>query len=478
MNKVSSYFIELNQTLAKVLNKESTLLSIFDAFKTKEFNLIEKYDYLETERKLEEFKGVLDKITSIIYSPHIKVSESEIILRSELSGHLSRESFFDTTKDTKLWKKKNNELTPEYVHTKENIDSIDCYENQFICLLINEINEEFNIIRDSLSFVNDSLEEHFEEKGITFNEYGIFNSLKEYAYPYRGIFIEPNASIDKIFHLINRLSRKLKNIMSTEFYKVCSKTTISYNVLPTNVLLHDGLYNYCYRYFKTNYLFKKDDNFTLETLFFNYFLLNMFNYMYEKGIGKGNKKITDYYHLDENGKLKIPYISFKKDLFAFKISDGSYKNGIEIEVKFVDKSGNLHTKVEEKQIAKYYLLTTYSLNEDNYKKLNPILLDLSKKYDNVIIITMNNEIHLYNNVLTLSLFKDNHITLFKNLFASLTMLFVSSKDQYKYKCPVCGAKSVYEVMNHYECEECNSKYSFINASGSDLLWIKSLRRKY
>ena len=145
--------------------------------------------------------------------------------------------------------------------------------------------------------------------------------------------------------------------MSTEFYKVCSKTTISYNVLPTNVLLHDGLYNYCYRYFKTNYLFKKDDNFTLETLFFNYFLLNMFNYMYEKGIGKGSKKITDYYQLDENGKLRIPYILFKKDLFAFKISDGNYKNGIEIEVKFVDKSGNSHTKVEEKQIAKYYLLT-------------------------------------------------------------------------------------------------------------------------
>ena len=106
MNKVSSYFIELNQTLAKVLNKESTLLSIFDAFKTKEFNLIEKYDYLETERKLEEFKGVLDKITSIIYSPHIKVSESEIILRSELSGHLSRESFFDTTKDINYGKRR------------------------------------------------------------------------------------------------------------------------------------------------------------------------------------------------------------------------------------------------------------------------------------------------------------------------------------------------------------------------------------
>ena len=69
MNKVSSYFVELNQTLAKVLNKESTLLSIFDAFKTKEFNLIEKYDYLETEHKLEEFKGVLDKVISIDQSP-------------------------------------------------------------------------------------------------------------------------------------------------------------------------------------------------------------------------------------------------------------------------------------------------------------------------------------------------------------------------------------------------------------------------
>ena len=478
MPKLRSYFIDLNQKIANVLSKESTLLSLFDALNNNELSLTENFDFSETEKRLEEFKTVLDKITSIIYSPHINVSNNDIIIRSELSGNLSRDSFFDTTKDTKLWKRKNKEFTPEYVHTKENIDSFDCYENRFICLLINEIKNEFNLILSSLSIVNDSLEEHFEQKGLTFNEFGLLEQLGSYSYPYKGIFVESDASFDKILSLANRISKKLKNISGTEFYKICSKHTISYNILPTNVLLHDGLYNFCYKFFKNNYLFKKDGDLTNDTMFYNYFLLCLFDYMTKNGIGKGSKKITNYYHLDENSKLKIPSILFKKNYFTYKIEEGKFKNGLEIEVHFVGKSGILSSKVDEKSIARFYLLSLYSFDEDTYANINPLLLELSKKYDNVIVVTMNNEIHLYNNVLTLSLFKNNRVDLFKNLFSAFNMLFVSNEDQYKYKCPVCGSKNVYESLNRFECEECNSKYTFVIDKKQELLWIKSLRRKF
>ena len=57
-----------------------------------------------------KLKEVLDKITSIVFRPHIKSSTEEIIQRSELSSSLSVQSFNDTIKDTKLWKNKRGEM--------------------------------------------------------------------------------------------------------------------------------------------------------------------------------------------------------------------------------------------------------------------------------------------------------------------------------------------------------------------------------
>ena len=91
---------------------------------------------------------------------------------------------------------------------------------------------------------------------------------------------------------------------------------------------------------------------------------------------------------------------------------------------------------------------------------------------------MSNYLHEYNNVISLSVFKKNHETLFKNLFASFTMLFLADKEEYIDKCPVCGAKNVYQKEDHYECSNCNASYSFFKAHEDDALWIKSLRRKY
>ena len=136
MNKITTYFVNFTAKLNRIVSKNNSFGDVYKALKNNRIKFNDKYDFEETKKKLEEFNKVLDKVISIIYAPHIEVSTSEIVLRSEQAGRLSRESFFDTTRDTKLWKRKNHELTPEYVHTKENIDTIDNYENRFISLLL------------------------------------------------------------------------------------------------------------------------------------------------------------------------------------------------------------------------------------------------------------------------------------------------------------------------------------------------------
>ena len=115
MNRVTSYFVKFNAKLNRIVSKNNFFGDVYNALKTNKIKFNDKYDFEETKNKLEEFSKVLDKIISIIYAPHIEVSTSDIVVRSEQAGRLTRDSFFDTTRDTKLWKRKNHELTPEYL---------------------------------------------------------------------------------------------------------------------------------------------------------------------------------------------------------------------------------------------------------------------------------------------------------------------------------------------------------------------------
>ena len=476
MNKITTYFVNFTAKLNRIVSKNNSFGDVYKALKNNRIKFNDKYDFEETKKKLEEFNKVLDKVISIIYAPHIEVSTSEIVIRSEQAGRLSRESFFDTTRDTKLWKRKNHELTPEYVHTKENIDTIDNYENRFISLLVSKISDEFEIIRNSMEFVSDSLEEHFETSGITFNEYSIFNSFKEFSYPYEGIFVKPLTSVARINKLINRLNKRIKNIKGTTFYKITSKKKIADAIMLTNVLLHDEKYNYCYKYYKNNYLFENKESFDFNIAFKNYVKASLINYLVKSAVGRSGANLKSKVYLDETKNFHFNKIIFKKDIFSYFMSEDY--DGVIVEVHFLNESKYTKLKVGDNRLARFYLLPVFSLDEDNKDYINERLLSLSKNYDNVILITMANYLHEYNNSICLSVFKSNHDILFKNLFSSFTMLFLVDSEEYKFKCPVCGAKNVYRKDDHFECSKCNSSFSFVDVKGEDALWIKSLRRKY
>lgn len=422
------------------------------------------YDFEEIESKLIEYKNVLDKITSIIYKPHIKVSTNPIILRSETAPSLTPSSFLDTVKDTKLWKLKNDKYTPEYVHSFENIDVIDNYENRFIATLISLIADQFEILKNSISFINNSFEEHYFTKTTNFTKYGLYQNYKLFDYPYDTFFNEKHDNIDNLINKINKLNKKIKSIKGTEFYKVNSKIRLdNQNIIPTNVLIHDELYNYCFKFYKTNFKEKNIDKDLLSNFYFNYFVTSFLDYLKNKKLKINFKK--SLINLDQNLMLNFSNLKFKKDLLSFEISRSKdLINGIEVEVV-----------VKELDIkAKYLLVIKEVLNE-----LNDLSLDIYKNYDSVIFITMNNLIKKYQNVINYSPFDKNlnKDDVLDNLFKSFSLVYKVSSESYIKKCPICGEESINKNKDNYECLKCGAKYSLFNINKENLMWIKSIRRK-
>ncbi len=463
MSKVNDYIFKFDQEIIKLVKNIGfkDFLEILS-----KFSLSTSYDFEDIALTLNEIKNVLDKITSIIYKPHIKTDVTPIIKRSELISSFNKDSFIDTVKDTKLWKEKGLEFTPEYVHSIENIDTIDNYENKFIVLLIDCIDENFNEIKDSLSFINDSIEENYQTKSTNFTKYGIYQEFDTFKYPYESFFNLYDESITTLRDNISKINRRIKNIKASEFYKNLAKSKLNLgNIIPTNVLIHDELYNYCYRYFKNNILTNEENKLSLNDFLYNYFVVNLIKYLNINKVRSNYRTSLTF----KNNLINFGVINFKKEFINFSISHNLNLNGLDIDVTFnEDKENN----------SKYLILFEYNLIENNYSNLKRIIEQNQNKYSEIILITSNNVIKKFDNVMYFSIYDSfkNKINLFNNLFKSFSFIFKVSSKSYKHKCPVCGEHNIYQINKNYQCLDCKSRYSLFDFNNQKLLWIKSLRR--
>ena len=94
---------------------------------------------------------ILSVITSIVVRPHIANKREEVIIRSDLVSSFPSESFKLTMQDPSLWKIKDFEYYPEYLHYFQNVDELNIYENRFICMVIDLIDEELRKMREFYS---------------------------------------------------------------------------------------------------------------------------------------------------------------------------------------------------------------------------------------------------------------------------------------------------------------------------------------
>ncbi|MBO8427224.1 MAG: TFIIB-type zinc ribbon-containing protein [Firmicutes bacterium] len=470
------YLENITLKIKSYVNKHNDFSDLYNLLLTSKIKLNYKYNYNEALIKASEIKLVLDKIISIIYKPHIKSITNEVILRSELVNNVSVDSFRKTTKDIKLWKlKDNNKLTPEYVYSLENIDTIDTYENRFISLLVDTLDKVNKEILLNLNPLMTSIEETYERSGLSYGVNSIMSDLvNNHLYPYSDLLTKVKTSKASVYKVVKSISTKIKHIKGSEFYKLTSKKLTYKNILPTNILLHDPLYNYCYKYYKENYLNEDLDNLNKDTYYYNYVLISLIKHLALLNIGKTSISKSSKVYIDNNKRLRFNKIAFKKGLFSFILNEDPSNLGFYIETKLTNRAIRVDTKVNNTYKNLNYVLTSLNFYKDNEDRLIKTLKNSYAINNN--LFTMNNLIGNYDNVINLSIYKEDSETILNNYLSSLVMLFNCDLDLIKTKCPVCGRNEISFDGYNYRCLNCGSYFSINDTSKGSLMRLKSLRR--
>lgn len=186
-----------------------------------EFTSLQELSFEKDNEFFDEVTFILSVITSIIAHPQISNRDEDIIERAEQVGNITNEALKQTIRDASLWKEKDFELVPEYIHYHQHIDDLKIYENIFIGMLIHLIDTELA-------------------------KYDVFYQRLIPSMQTDALFIEESEKIEKTLTKIDSLKRKMLHIKNTAFYKEISKVNLNLiKIQPTNILLKNKLYNLC-----------------------------------------------------------------------------------------------------------------------------------------------------------------------------------------------------------------------------------------
>ncbi len=395
------------------LNKNNDFKNIYNDLNNLNLESLKDISFKNDIEFFDNVSFVLSVISSIINHPHIITKSDDIIVRSELAGHIDEDSLKRVFKESSLWKQKEYDMIPEYVYYHQQEDNIKIYENIFIGMLIKLLDEKIN---EYYNFYIDILPSK-EENNILDDKF-ILNGLNK----------------------IENILRKLRYIKNSSFYKIISKCDISRKQInPTNILLKDRLYNYCFKFYRKFVIY--EDDFILKNDFNQYYF-----YLLLKSLNKNKFVLIN--------KLDINNLSFKLN---------------EIKINLINQLDKFILNINYKNLNINHVLY---LNLDRTIKDLPINNNIYKTAD---IITLWN-LYEINNELT------NQV--FKKLMSEFDMIcywlnskfdFVkANKDLYQKFCPVCKSKNI-NVNNDllYKCDKCNTEYLFTNI---DQIWFIKIRR--
>lgn len=416
----------------------------------KGLSFIDEYPYEQVMGELRAIKGVLDKILSICYRPHIEVSVSEVIKRSELSGKLSAESTEQTLRDPKLWKEKEGRMAPEYVHSIETTDSLLTYENRFLAFYLSLLEGDLETILFEINPLMDSFLERYGQVGLPFGEYSFSRDIrrqkeKRLKYP----IVRQNGR-DEAFDLARRLLRKVKKLKSTELYKVGASHPLTLPIVPNNVLLHDPKYSYCYKSYalrSTDSPNKGDDS------FYFYVVASLLKVLKSpKCKGKVEK---------EGDVLRLPEVSFSIPPFSYRLSFDTVNKTIEVQSLFKEGKNVLDS-------VRAILLPVRQIEKQGFLQKKASYASYPGE---VIFLTLDNRALTPSRVALLSCFKEGNDELILDILYSLGLAMEVDKEAFSSRCPLCGSSEIRYDGRHYHCLSCEGEYGLREYKGGDYLCI-------
>lgn len=389
-----------------------------------------------------DYSSSIDKISASIGNLINVVQTPYIVLKSEYEtmhvgkvSQLTPESVRKTTLDPKLWKKKNNEYTPEYAYSKTTEDEYNTYENRFVKALIDRLylflNKPFE---DSKSGIKSLYESHFN--------FNLINKIDLIRLTNLDDFQNSNVVCFDNYKKLYYLRMRLIQIKNTNFYKIMSSfpSFSSKDVESTNLLIHHKDYNTCLRlwYFLNEYdaLRSSLSYEEIASTYSMFIFLNIINSLIKDLHFKILKDNIIKYSANnllnklslENNLFNVNLVQ-KADSISFNIIDKVTQENKDIVIKL---------KVNNDDISSYdYLI---SLKEVDYS-------------DNAFQVTINNSLSL------------------EGLKAMLKCIFLTvnvNKDIYNHVCLICKSNAIEEKEKKVHCFDCNATYKFLN---DGLIWV-------
>ncbi len=420
----------------------------FNSLDELEIKPLQDLSFQSDLKYFDEINFILSVISSIISHPHISTTGEHIVLRTELANRITSDTFQMTMRDPKLWTDDGLKMIPENVYYYQSIDELCIYENIFIVMLIKMIETELKKYNDFYV----SLIETFDGQ----------ESLS---------LSSNNANVAS--NKIKRVFKKLKYIKDTYFFKEINRRGVYLKTIrPTNILLKDRLYNYCFKFYRS--LITYSDKQVLLKDFRTYYYVLLLRALKSRGFVFEQTDLdneTQSYEIlqDEDGCLVLPKVNFTGD--TFDISVEPYEDlGLRVVVT------NRWISSLRSRSATHLLVFEPQENVDELKRIHEATKDGFQTVEAV---------HLWNLVCV-----DDGLTItFKNPLSEQALMdkwleskllhSIASAKIYRSYCPSCKNQALEVLQNsHRKCGVCGSVYTFYrDDEGRNCLWFLKLRRQ-
>ncbi len=433
----------LKRTVAK-LNSDAEACDTYGAFyeriESLSFEPLQDLSFQSDLKYFDEIAYILSVIASIAGHPHISTEHEDIVLRTEFANAANAETFRETLRDPRLWKKDGAHMVPEYVHYHQSVDDLCIYENRFIVMLVKLLAAEIGKYE---SFYSTLIQTFCGQDQLSLDEHNVSVALSG----------------------LRKLNKKIGYIQNTRFYQTINrKYTALRTVHPTNILLKDRLYNLCFKFYRSLITYPDKES-LLRDFSIHYYMLLLRSLRAKNFVlceDPGELKF------DENKALIPSAMKLENALYRIELALWKENRGIVLTVehklvKYSAAKRATHLLIFSPQ-SSFADLEEVGAGEPPYTTVEAISLW------NMAYVERTVEA-VYHNPLSEEEVMDEWLSC--KLSGSR-----ASVALYRTFCPACQKSAVnIDENNVRHCAGCGSSYAFFtDGEGNENLWFLKLRR--
>lgn len=397
-------------------------------------------------------------IRSAFKDPHIFLKKEEIIQNVAVASHIDNETLRMNYKDSKLWKIRSLEASPEFVHAFVYEDDLAIYENRFLTYIIDTLFEmltrRVNAMKDTMTTLG-GVAGSKKGKGITRSTFMQLEKEKG-SVP---TLLSCDDSKVAIFNSFLKSRKRLTQLKQHPIYLACKKKG-EFNILnlhPTNILIADKQYHYCYDFY-LNYLKREADVMATQKMYQTFVAMQFLFALDKLGFSAKGQEVF----LGQSGQVKFKDVTLKKGAFSVTLSR---EKDEELYCKVVNtvsgsSAGYAVAIFHSSQLSSY---TSFTARLDIEKLNNPnafrtvLITDYPSTNEDVIqVLPMRADV----------------TEVLADVVKSFMLCAEGSTQAYSRVCPLCGGTLVTQSDVDHVCTSCDAMYNLYAFEGKEWVWIK------